>query len=186
MKARSLVTLWMVLISWCGIAAAQDGKAGVAAVVTPLDDYIVFLNDGITKASGDVATKTAKVEQLKKTVTELEQKQSAEQKAGPVGVLAAAADIATKASAQTEYLERKKELDVLTVSLTDAADSLTSLKKQVAMYEYIKNKLVELEQIMSGAAQMNADDAELAALADDTDVDVVSDADVASAAAVAA
>jgi hypothetical protein len=175
----------MVLISWCVIVVAQDGKAGAAAVETPLNDYIIFLNDSITRASGDVATKTAKAEQLKKTVSELEQKQSAEKKAGPVGVLAAAADIATKVNAQTDYLERKKELDAVTVSLTAAADSLTSLKKQAAMYEYIKNKLTELEQIMYGAAQMNADDAELAALADDTDADAVSDADVASATAAA-
>jgi|GEM_PF-4813625 len=184
MKARSLVTLWIVLVSWCGIVAQQDGKASAAALVTPLDDYIIFLNDAITKASGDVATKTAKAEQLKKTVTELEQKQSAEQKTGPVGALAAAADVAAKANAQTEYLERKKELDALTASLTDAADLLTSLKKQVAMYEYTKNKLNELEQIMYGAVQITNDDAELAALAaDDTDGDLVSDADVASAAA---
>lgn len=181
MKARNLFTLWMVLISWCGIVAAEDGKVGVAAMVTPLDDYIIFLNDSITKASGDVATKTAKAEQLKKTVSDLEQKQLAEKKAGPVGVLAAAGDISTQASSQAEYLERKKELDAITVSLTEAADSLTSLKKQVAMYEHIKNKLTELEQIMYGAAQMNTDDAELAALADDTDAGIGSDADSAAA-----
>jgi hypothetical protein len=178
MKVRSLFTLWMILVSvGSAVVCAESAASSSTSESTPLEEYVLFLNEKVEKAVGDVASKTAKVEQLKKTVAELEKKQTATQNVGTVGALAKD----TEASQQTnaEYIEKKKELDVAIAALEGAADFLMMLKKQHAAAEYTKNKLIELEQIMSGAVQMNLDDAEIAALAEDDEV--VTDADVAAA-----
>jgi hypothetical protein len=179
MKVRSLLTLGIILMSMYGTVVSGDTQSAAGGVVNPLDEYVSFLNEKVEKATGDVASKTARVEQLKKTVAELEKKQSVSTKIGTIGTLAK--DDTIKDQIDAEYIDRKKELDGATAALEAAVDSLTLLRKQQAAQEYTKNKFIELEQIMAGAAQMNLDDAELAALTEDDD-DAVSDSDVAAAA----